>query len=189
MAHFAKVTTKGEVQEVLVVDNEALLDENGEEQENLGQAFLLQALGEIEGTWVQTSYNGSFRGTYAAVGGSYDSAVNKFKPRKPYPSWVWNDVDNSWEAPIAKPTILEDAFGFEVETVSWNESSTAWDTTSTPWAHYARYNDSNTFDGTIVSMPIEYILDETSEEDDDLGIILAIDYKGVGDWRRALTPP
>lgn len=31
------------------------------------------------GTWVQTSYNNNFRGTFAAVGMTYDSDLNIFK--------------------------------------------------------------------------------------------------------------
>ena len=51
MAHFARVEN-GIVSEVIVVANEVLLDENGQEQESIGDAFCNDLLG---GEWVQTS--------------------------------------------------------------------------------------------------------------------------------------
>lgn len=63
MAHFAKIEN-GIVRQVDAVANEALLDENGIEQEALGVALLKSIYGDST-EWVQTSYNGSFRGKYA----------------------------------------------------------------------------------------------------------------------------
>lgn len=68
MAHFARIDDAGTVREVIVIDNE-LLAEDGTDEEALGQAYLA-ALG-LEGTWVQTSYTGSFRGCFAGVGMSW----------------------------------------------------------------------------------------------------------------------
>ena len=68
MAHFARVEN-GIVSEVIVVANEVLLDENGQEQESIGAAFCNDLLG---GEWVQTSYNGTFRGKFALNGDSWD---------------------------------------------------------------------------------------------------------------------
>lgn len=188
MAHFAKVNTEGVVEEVIVVDNNDILDSNGEEQESIGQEYLRGVFGEISGNWVQTSYNGSFRSYYASIGGTYDTTLDMFIPIKPYNSWVWSATDNSWVAPVARPQPLEDPFGFEIETVSWNEDNLSWEVTSAPMAHYARYNGDGSFEGTIVSMPLDYILDEEALEDNELGVILAVDYRGVGDWRRVYEP-
>jgi hypothetical protein len=66
MAHFAKIE-EGIVTQVVVVDNE---------HEANGEAYL-NGLG-LEGTWVQTSYNGNIRGKYAAIGDSYDSVADIF---------------------------------------------------------------------------------------------------------------
>jgi hypothetical protein len=68
MAHFAKVED-GVVSQVIVVNNEVLLDENGIEQEFIGIQFCQNLLG---GTWVQTSYNANFRGKYAGTGDLWD---------------------------------------------------------------------------------------------------------------------
>jgi hypothetical protein len=66
MAHFAKIEA-GLVTQVVVVDNE---------HEANGEAYL-NSLG-LEGTWVQTSYNGNIRGKYAGIGDSYDSVADVF---------------------------------------------------------------------------------------------------------------
>lgn len=69
MAHFARVVNDV-VDNVIVIDNEHLLDQEGAEQEALGLAYL-HSIGLL-GTWVQTSYNGSFRGAYAGIGMIWD---------------------------------------------------------------------------------------------------------------------
>jgi hypothetical protein len=72
MAHFAKVED-GIVREVIVVSNEVLHDENGVEQESIGIDFCKSLYG-ADTEWVQTSYNGSFRGKYAGSGDKWDGA-------------------------------------------------------------------------------------------------------------------
>ena len=76
MAHFARIDSDNKVQEIIVVNNDVLTDENGEESEALGQAFIA-SLG-IEGTWLQCSYNGSMRGVFPAFGFSYDADLDEF---------------------------------------------------------------------------------------------------------------
>lgn len=75
MAHFAKINSDNIVEQVIVVNNEVLLDSEGVEQEALGAAFCEDTFG---GTWIQTSYNGNFRGRYAGVGMKYDPAKDEF---------------------------------------------------------------------------------------------------------------
>ena len=74
MAHFAEIKN-GIVQRVLVINNEVLLDENGVEQESIGAQFCADTFG---GEWKQTSYNGNFRGKYAAPGMIYDPIKDEF---------------------------------------------------------------------------------------------------------------
>ena len=75
MAHFARVSG-GIVREVIVVRNEDMLDDLGNESEELGQEFIA-SIG-LTGTWIQTSYNGTFRGKYAGQGDTYDEANDVF---------------------------------------------------------------------------------------------------------------
>jgi hypothetical protein len=78
MAHFARIEN-GNVVQVIVVANEVLLDKNGIEQESIGAAFCHDTFG---GEWVQTSYNGNFRGIYAGNGAIWDG-VNFIEPPVP----------------------------------------------------------------------------------------------------------
>lgn len=76
MAHFAKVNEDNFVEQVIVVNNEVLLDENGVEQESIGSKFCEELFG---GRWIQTSYNNNFRGMFAGVGIVYDPVADEFK--------------------------------------------------------------------------------------------------------------
>lgn len=77
MAHFAELGPNNIVMRVLVVSNDDITDDSGQEQEALGIAFLQRLLG-AETRWVQTSYNGNFRGRYAGIGDVYDEANDLF---------------------------------------------------------------------------------------------------------------
>jgi hypothetical protein len=74
MAHFAKIKNNI-VTQVIVVNNEVLLDSEGVEREALGAAFCADLFG---GEWIQTSYNGNFRGRYAGTGMNYDPIKDEF---------------------------------------------------------------------------------------------------------------
>lgn len=76
MAHFARIDDQGVVQQVIVVRNEDLLDADGNESEAVGQAFIA-SIG-LDGVWIQTSYNNTFRGRYAGVGMVYDVTLDEF---------------------------------------------------------------------------------------------------------------
>jgi hypothetical protein len=77
MAHYAYVVD-GVVQNVLVVANPVITDENGVEQEALGQAFLANLYDLVAENFIQCSYNGNFRGVYPGVGYGYDSLADVF---------------------------------------------------------------------------------------------------------------
>jgi hypothetical protein len=63
MAHFAQIDSESAVQEVIVISNDDLENLPFPESEPIGQNFIA-SLG-LSGTWIQTSYSGSFRGTFA----------------------------------------------------------------------------------------------------------------------------
>jgi len=88
MAHFAKLNSDNVVEQVIVVNNEVLHDDKGVEQESIGIAFC-QSLFGSDTNWVQTSYNGSFRGRYAGAGMTYDPIKDEFiAPEAPTDSTV-----------------------------------------------------------------------------------------------------
>lgn len=76
MAHFAKVTNNI-VGEVIVIANSDCGGGDFPASEPIGQAFIADTLG-LSGTWLQTSYSGSFRGCYAGNGYTYDSVDDVF---------------------------------------------------------------------------------------------------------------
>jgi hypothetical protein len=77
MAHFARIDSENKVKEIIVIANETLTDADGVEQESLGQDFIA-SLG-FEGTWLQCSYSGSFRGVYPGIGFTYNADDDVFE--------------------------------------------------------------------------------------------------------------
>ena len=75
MANFAEVTNN-QVQRVIVVANEDCDNLPFPESEPIGQAYIA-SLG-ITGTWLQTSYNNNFRGTYAGIDYNYDASLGEY---------------------------------------------------------------------------------------------------------------
>jgi hypothetical protein len=76
MAHMAEIKNNI-VQRVIVINNEVLHDENGAEQESIGIAFCKFLYG-ADTEWVQTSYNGSFRGKFAGASMTYNPTTDTF---------------------------------------------------------------------------------------------------------------
>tara|TARA_B100000586_G_scaffold239454_1_gene191714 strand:- start:99 stop:467 length:369 start_codon:yes stop_codon:yes gene_type:complete len=118
MSHFAKIDENGIVLAVNVVDNENLLNSEGVEEEAVGIEYL-NTLTDTECTWVQTSYNNSFRKQYAGIGWTYDKTNDVFISPQPFPSWTL-DANFDWQAP--KPLPAGD------KQYSWNEDEgQVWD--------------------------------------------------------------
>ena len=115
MAHFAKLENNVVVQ-VIVVSNQDILDEQGQESEEKGIAFCSNLLG---GTWKQTSYNGNIRKNYAGVGYTYDEGRDAFIPAKPFASWLLDETICQWKAPVDMPT--------DDKRYTWNEETKSWD--------------------------------------------------------------
>ena len=124
MAHFAQLDENNIVLQIIVVNNNELLNENGVESEQKGIDFCTSLFG---GVWVQTSYNtlGGLHangGTplnknYAGIGYSWDGTG--FAAPQPYPSWTLDKETYLWTAPVAMPT--------DGKPYTWNEDSKSWD--------------------------------------------------------------
>lgn len=115
MAHFAQLENNV-VKQVIVVSNQDILDEKGQESEEVGIKFCSNLLG---GTWLQTSYNGKIRKNYAGIGYTYDEGRDAFIPAKPFASWLLDETTCQWKAPVAMPT--------DDKRYTWNEETKSWD--------------------------------------------------------------
>jgi hypothetical protein len=93
MAHFAQLNEENIVIQVIVVSNEDIKDENGNESEDIGINFCKNVFGENT-NWIQTSYNGHFRKRYAELGMIYDSNYDAFYFPNPYPGeWIFDETE------------------------------------------------------------------------------------------------
>ena len=122
MAHFAKLGTGNIVEQVISINNAVITDNNGVEQEQLGNDFI-NKLYNTRDVWKQTSYNNNIRKNFAGIGYQYDLTRDAFIAPKPFNSWILNEDTCRWEAPVAIPTTkLEDN-----QYYSWNESIKNWE--------------------------------------------------------------
>jgi hypothetical protein len=120
MAHYAELDENNIVLRVLVVSNEFIDDEDGQNH--------LANICNLGGVWKKTSYNTSggvhlldgvpFRKNYAGIGYFYDEVKDAFIPPKPFASWTLNTATCLWESPIPYPN---DNKGYD-----WNETTQEW---------------------------------------------------------------
>lgn len=75
MAHFAQIKNNI-VAEVIVIKNSEINDLPFPESEPIGQAFIASC--GFEGLFLQTSYNGNFRGCYAGIGYIFDATLGEY---------------------------------------------------------------------------------------------------------------
>ena len=62
----------------------------------------------------------ALRKNFAGIGYTYDEDRDAFIPQKPYDSWVLDEDSCLWEAPVAKPDIIDE------EDYSWDEDNQEW---------------------------------------------------------------
>lgn len=79
MAHFARVVD-GIVEKIHVLNNAVMTNEEGNEDEKLGCAFLSDLHKIPASELIQCSYNANFRGTFPGPGFSYDPDLDEFLP-------------------------------------------------------------------------------------------------------------
>ena len=128
MAHFAELNSENKVMGVLKVENTVILDENNQEQESLGIAFL-QGLFGSDKIYKQTSYLGNIRKNYARFGDTYDSTRDAFINPRPYPSWPLDESTCRYNPPITHPdpegTDTEHYYDWD-EDAYQSDNSTGW---------------------------------------------------------------
>jgi len=125
MAHFAELDENNVVLQVVVINDDDVLSEDGVESEAVGIAFCKNLFGEST-NWKQTSYNKNFRKNHASVGGFYDADQNAFYPSvdaRPYPSWLLNYETGMYQAPVPHPSGSVDGTGAGYD---WDEEKQEW---------------------------------------------------------------
>jgi hypothetical protein len=120
MAHFAQLDANNKVVNVTVINNSDIIDENGNENEQMG-IELCKKIYPRAVKFVQCSYNGNFRKNHASIGGTYDEQRDAFIFIKPYPSWILNETTCRWEPPVAYKWNGEDGKHY-----SWDEDIGNW---------------------------------------------------------------
>jgi len=124
MAHFAELNSSNEVLQVVVISNEDV-DANGGDESTQAETFVASIVPYTTGgvAWKQTSYNNNFRKQYAGINYTYDSSKDMFISIKPYPSWSL-DSNDDWKAPVTYPTVTEiNSVGV---VISWDEDNQKW---------------------------------------------------------------
>jgi len=108
MAHYAFLNEDNIVTEVIVgIDETELIEGKTPEV----------WYGEFRGqTCIRTSYNGSIRNKFAAIGDSYNVEIDAFISPKPFDSWSFNAETLKWESPVPRPD----------GNFIWNEELTSW---------------------------------------------------------------
>ena len=122
MAHFAELDGSNIVLRVCVVDNANVPSDKHID----GETWCTNFWG---GTWKQTSYNNTFRKSYAGIGDTYDATKDVFIKPKPHASWTL-DSDNDWQAPLTRPDdcMIKDPEN-GTKAYSWDESAYQGDNT------------------------------------------------------------
>lgn len=79
MASFAKLDNTNTVVEVISISNDVCGEPTLQfpDTDAAGRAFIANTL-NLHGTWLQTSYNGNFRGVYAGVGYTFDASLGEY---------------------------------------------------------------------------------------------------------------
>tara|TARA_R110002050_G_scaffold110975_1_gene223814 strand:- start:1115 stop:1552 length:438 start_codon:yes stop_codon:yes gene_type:complete len=135
MAHFASLDINNKVLQVVVISNEDV-DANGGDQSAEAETFVATIVPFVPfgGAWKQTSYNNNFRKQYAGIGYSYDATKDKFIEPQPYSSWSL-DASDDWKAPVTYPTVTE--ISSNPISITWDEGNKKWtgisDSTNYTW--------------------------------------------------------
>jgi hypothetical protein len=134
MAYFAKLNSSNIVIEVIAVNNNELISEDGNESETKGIEFLKSLYGQ-DTKWIQTSYNTRFgthikngipfRKNFAGVGYIYDENRDAFIQEKPFNSWILNENTCKFDPPVPMPETpwpIDTYYTWDEDSISWKEN-------------------------------------------------------------------
>jgi hypothetical protein len=125
MAHFAELSQANIVLRVVVIDNNDVIANGGDQSETAAKVVeQIVPFSRWGVKWIQTSYNNNFRKQYAGIGCTFDSTKNKFILPQPFTSWSL-DANDDWQAPVAYPTVITygDNAGYFIY---WDEAGQRW---------------------------------------------------------------
>ena len=131
MAHYALINNQNIVVSVIVSDEDPINIEHLKKQAE-----------DVSGRWLQTSYNtrgnvhynpdGSpsgqpgLRKNYAGINFTYSDELDAFLPPKPYSSWILDENNYFWKAPIDQPLIVETGELTDRRIYVWKEETQSW---------------------------------------------------------------
>ena len=136
MAHFAKLDANNIVTQVIVVDNDEILDNSGDEVESIGIAYCQKLFGG-DTNWKQTSYNAGFgtgfRGNYAGIGYTYMTNVQTLgvastdifieQESEQPASWGIGKTTAQWISGLGDPPTLSDSDRAAGKEYYWDETA------------------------------------------------------------------
>jgi len=105
MAHFAELDSDNIVLRVVVIDNNDVIANGGDQSEQTAEYVKkIVKLSPRGVKWIQTSYNNNFRGVFAGVNYKYIPEKDTFiSSICNFPSWTLND-QYEWVPPVIRPT-------------------------------------------------------------------------------------
>jgi len=111
MAHFAQLDENNIVQQVIVIDNKHA------QTEDAGLDYIKDVL-KLDGTWIQTSYNGNIRGKFAGLMDIYDPEKNELIHNEKYheeKQKLQLEQEQKSETELAKKEAIAMKIGLTVE--------------------------------------------------------------------------
>ena len=112
---WAKLGFNSKVIDINVVDEANCKDANDSFDEEVGRQFLESTTNYPN--WISENKANN----KPCIGDKYDEDTNCFHVAKPFPSWVWDDSNYCWKAPVARTS--EDT---DNANDHWNEDTQAW---------------------------------------------------------------
>ena len=145
MAHFAILNTENIVIDIVVLNDEDVLDENGFISEEKGIIFLKNFYANQNLNIKRTCYNTrggihyqsnsnipsedqskAFRKTHAGLGYKYDNDRDAFISPKPFNSWILNETTCLWEPPLPYPIDRSLPITNSTPVYIWDEENIKW---------------------------------------------------------------
>lgn len=130
MANFARLSSLNEVVEIIVINDDDILDSDGNVSETLGQEFcarVLEGRYPEDHKWIMCCIDGAMRHKYPGVGWFYSEEYDAFIEPQPFKSWTLNTQTLEWDPPIPYPDPLTEQQILDGYFYSWNEYEQKWD--------------------------------------------------------------